>query len=413
MYQLTSAIAKPIVGDGHWLSVDIGDVAMCALYNTYSKVWAILTNAFLTAPVALDLELIRATYGGESITFNQVMAAIGNQALPTTTTIPQIKPRFAKYQDAIRAGYKVQPITPTLSADAIAPEADKTYLLLTRPDTDYKAFYEHCLVNVNGFFHLTDANSQGIRVIDGMKSRNISKENQIGFVSFAGVASLQVVPITSDMIYKQNPDQVMRERAHLDIGQDVTDRTVFLVLGGYLHSISEQSGFTQVGTSLFKVDFAKIPMLERYMESKRYLDLSSLKLSSTNRNENQIAVDELMSDAALTAYLTLSQSFFVVLDNSSVFFELDPLRVSAIPDIFITDEKPIYPLITGVGRLANYWQSYDCGSYALDCTDTLRPRPLYRTANPDKMHSVTDQRIPERPYYPADAYFLKIGIDLS
>jgi hypothetical protein len=289
---------------------------------------------------------------------------------------------------------------------------DKPWLHMSRPDTDYNLFYKSCLVTVNGFYHMLDAGPDAIYVIDGNKSAWISKENEIGFLSFANIGSLSYVPITKDMVYKQRDDQIMAERAYVDIGQDVTNKTVMLVLGGYLHVLDDQT-FTRVGDSLFMIDFANLPLYERLIESSHYLDLSSLGLSKTDANPAQYSTSEVLSDAVLTKYLMLSQSFFVVLDNPDIFAESVPLAKSRIPNIFLTDEKPVLPMYTGVGRMANYWSVRRSDRYALYCTDTLRPRPLYRTTNPAIMYSFSDQNDPQRTHYQADAFFLKIGTDLA
>lgn len=412
MYQLISAIAKPFGGDGHWVNVEIGNMPMHALYSSYFKVWAVLSNVFLTAPVALDLELIRAQHGGKTITFNQLLESLGNQALPTITKVPKIAPRYAKYQDMHRARYKIQPVHPSAAVDAIVNDEDKTWLHVTRPELDYDLFYKHCLVNVNGYYHLTDASDKAIYVVDGMKSCRISRENQIGFVSFASIGGLRTISIRKDMLYKQLETQSYKDTAYINIGEDVGNKTVMLVLGGYLHVLDNKT-FHRVGATSYKVDFSNMPFLERYFESKRYIDLSSLGLSKSSRNPDQVSIKELFSDKALEAYLTLSQSFFVVLDHEDIFAEYEPIPKSRIPQMFVSDEVPVYPLISGVGRTLNYWTKFDAGKWLLYATDHFRDRPLYRTVDAGKITSATNQREPADPVYYADAFFLKIGTDLN
>lgn len=412
MYQLTSAIAKPLNGNGHWISVDIGDVAINVLFSTYSRIWAILTNSFLTAPVALDLAQIRSQVGGESITFSQFLTANGNATLPTTNQIPAIKPRYAKYVDAFQAGYTVQPIHATAAPDAQLPAADLTWLYMTRPDTDYSTFYKSCLVNVNGYFHATDAGPNGVYVKDGMTTARISRENQLGILSFANLGSLSFVPITADMVYKQNDRENYKDRAYVDIGQDVSDKTVMLVLGGYLHVLDRKT-FYRVGASMFAIDFGNLPFLDRYFESKKYIDLSSLPLSSTPRNDGQISTTEFFSDANILAYLTLSQSFFVILDNADIFAELSALPKTVLPNVYTSYEKPIWPVILSSGRLANYWPISEEGQYSLLCRNAFIPHPLYDTIDPRKVSSVSNQCDPGNANEIARAYFLKVGSDLA
>jgi hypothetical protein len=413
MYQLTSAVAKPLAGTGRWISVEIGNVALRVLFSTYSRVIATLTNPFLPEPVALDLNDIRPGLEGSALTFNEFLTQNGASTLPTSNTLPVLKDRYAKYADAFHAGYKVRPIHETAALDAQMPPSEKKWLHLSRDDTDYELFYKSCLVNVNGYFHLTDYDTSGVYVKDGMKSAMVSGKNQIGIVSFADLGQLSFVPITAEnMVYKQNERQSYKHRAYVDLGQDVANKTVMLVLGGYLHVLDRRT-MTRVGASMVCIDFENLNLLDRYFESKQFIDLSSLPLSKTNRNLDQISISEFYSDANILAYLTLSQSFFVILDNADVFAEISHLPPTRIVDIYVTDETPIYPMMIGAGRLANYWAMPEEGKFAVVTTGAVKPNPIYDTIDPTKENSVSNQCDPEQPYVCSPAYFLKVGSSLS
>ena len=55
-------------------------------------------------------------------------------------------------------------------------------------------------------------------------------------------------------------------------------------------------------------------MNKDHTDAKKYIDLSSLPLSKTIRNIDQISISEFYSDENILAYLTLSQSFFILID---------------------------------------------------------------------------------------------------
>lgn len=411
MYQLISAIAKPLDGDLRWKEVAIGNIALNVLFSTYSRIIATLSNPFLPENVAVDLDTIRPIIGGSSITFNAFLIENANNALTTLTDLPVINTRYARYADAFHAGYKITPIHPTASIDADLPPSEKTWLHLARPDTDYVLFYKSCLVSINGFFHATDANEEGVLVNSGMKSAMISGENQIGIYSFRELGELTFFPITEEMVFKQNDRQTYRERAYVDLGVDVSDKSVFLVLGGYLHALDKKT-FYRTGPGTFAIDFSNLPLMDRYYESRNYIDLSSLDLDTTDRNDSQVGVDNFLSDATLLAYLTLSQSFFVVLDNNDIFVTKSPVRKTPLPDMFIGYEKPFYPLVVGMGRVTNYWYTHEDGQYSLTCHDTLRNNRLYDTVDFEKQISVSNANDPENPTYHSAPFFLKIGRDL-
>lgn len=411
MYNLISAIGKPLSGGGRWSALAIGDLPLNTLFATYAKVYAILSNPFIDHQVALDLDAVRAKYGAQSITFNQMLVALGDAALPTSDTLPVLNTRYARYADAFRAGYKVQPIHPTASPDAQLPPADKTWLYLTRPDTDYDLFHRSCLLSVNGFFHQSDGDASGIYVKDGMVSCVKSRQNQLGIYSFREIGNLTQIPITADMVYKQNAAGLYRQQAYINLGQDVSNKHVMLVLGGYLHVLDKRT-FYRVGPGEFCINMQNLPLFDRYYESRKYLDLSSLGLETTERNPWQIGVNDFLSDAVLLQYLTLSQSFFVIIGHADLFVERAKVHLSKMSNLYISYVEPWYPLITGAGKMSDYWAIKEDGQYSLSCQDAMRDNPLYYTVDPLKENSLADGRVPAQPFGNSSAFLLKIGCDL-
>src|ERR1035437_5308950 len=216
MYTLVSALAKPLNGNGKWIDLDISNSSMHDLFSAYSEIIAILSNPFLLENVAVNLNVIRGIAGGLSITFNEFLIQNGDNALTPLDKIPTLKSVYVKYADAFHAGYKITPINSRAAIDSQLPLSEKTWLYLTKPMVDYSLFYRSCLVNVNGFFHLTYYDINGVYVKDGMKSNFLSKENNIGICSFRELGSLSFMPITEEMIYKQNDTEAYKDFAYID-----------------------------------------------------------------------------------------------------------------------------------------------------------------------------------------------------
>jgi hypothetical protein len=411
MYSLVSAIAKPVGGDGRWKEVAIGDRPINQLFSTYVKVLATLSNSFIEGNVSLDFDDIQSDWGASNLTFNQFLAQLGDTSLPTSNTLPVLNPRFAKYADAFHAGYKVAPIHPTAAPDASYPVADKTDLYLTRPRTDYSLFIRSCLVNVNGFYHFSDADTRGIYVKNGMKSAVKSGENNLGILSFRELGTISCLLITPEMVYKQHAEQLFRDYAFIDTQLDLSKKTVMLVLGGYLHVLDKKT-FFRVSDSCFGIDFGNLPLIERYYESLKYLDFSSLPIETTLRNPTQIGIENFFSDEVILAYLTLSQSFLVVLDNENVFTEQQFVRHTPLPNMYISYVAPRYPLIVGYGKATNYWYTSEDGQYSLTCHDAFRQNYLLESTGVRKTLSTSAARFPENRATNSHAYFLKIGSDI-
>lgn len=413
MYALVSAIGEPLDGTRRWENVSIGAMPLTQIYRTYSKVLATLSNPFIDHQVSLDLADIQGQYGTLGITFNELLAQIGTNALPTSDTIPQIHTRYAKYADAFHAGYKAQPIHPTWAPDAEVPPAEKTWLYLTRPNTDYALFKRSCLVSVNGMWHPVDADVNGIYIKEGDRSRQVSGRNNLGIYSFRELGSLEFVSITPSMVYKQKPEQSLRHRAYIDVGQDLTNKTVLLVLGGYLHVLDPRV-FWRTSASCLAVSIENLPLVERYHESRHLLDLSSLPLERTSANPDQIGLDNFYSDEVLRAYLSLPQSFVVLLDNPDVFAERETIHPTKNPGSFIAAQavKPQFPLISGYGQAPNYWYTYEDGQWSITTVSNQMDNPLHHTVDLMQQQGVSDQRVPQLRYRLSGAAFLKVGRDI-
>lgn len=410
MYSLQSAIARPIKSQGRWRNISLGDMKLSDAFAQYDRILATLTNPVLKAPVCLDLEKIRAAHGTNPITFNAFLVQNGSKTLATTNVLPTFKTRYARYADAFRAGYKVQPVHPTAAPSAIIPESEKTWLHLTRPDTDYGLFYRSCLVSVNGFIHATDASDKGVWVQDGMVSRNISRRNQIGLLSFNGISKLSFVPIKPNMLYKLDSDQKYCDRVHVDLGQDVSKKAVLLVLGGYLHVLDPRT-FYRISNSGFAINFSNLAFVDRFFESKHFIDLSSLGVDE-GFHAYHVAVKQLLSDEVIAKYMTLSQSFFVLLDNPEIFLEQEVIRTAPMPGMYVSQTKPEFPLMSELGKMMNYWYSYEDGQYSVVTTDAYRDNPIYRTVGARSATSITNHRDPVRPVRHSDMRYMKIGSDV-
>lgn len=417
MYSLISALGKSFANPGQWESIDISAIPLSQVYTTYVKVYAVLSNPFITGNVSLDLTLLQDDEGDSSITFPAFLTQNGSAALPTSTTIPTLTTQYAQYKDAFRAGYNVQPVNANAAPDAQLPISDKTWLYLTKVDStgksiDFNLFYQSCMVTVNGFFHATDANATAAWVVDGMLSRNISGQNQIGLLNFQRLGSLQFVPITSSMIYKQNSNQAYRNQMYVNLGVDVSNKTLMLVLGGYLHVLDGNSMY-RVGPQTVAINFNNLPILERFHESSQYLDFSGLPYAKDPNDRSKIAVADFLSDANLVAYATMSQSFFVILNNPEVYVERDQVRTGRLVDMLTSYEEPLYPLINGVGKIADYWAVEEDNQWALTVYDNHWHQRTYNTVDWRNARIVNQARKSQTPEYHSRASFLKIGCDIT
>lgn len=410
MYTLVSAIGKEKSDPRKWKQIDISNITLNDLFINFKTVLALLTDPYMDEPEVFDIEAIRVTHSGVNLTFNQFLIENDDSTLPTRAGSLDIKSVTAKYADAYRAGYSVNLISQTGVLDSQEPKEDKTWLILQKEGLDYDLFTKHCLTMVNGFFHLCEANSDGAFIKEGAVSNRICGQSTVGIVSFKGISELKQIPITLDMI-KPQADNPLHFRAVIDVGEDVTNKTVLLVVGGYL-VLPGTGVFSLESESRLLIDFNNYSIPNRFFESNNYLDYSSFVLDTPSTNSEQYILDELYGDEFIKSLLTMPQSFIVILDNPDVYFEQEHVRVSPMPGIYTSYVKPEYPLFVGQGMAANYWYTHQKPYWSINTIDGLRHRRQYNTTDTRSLVSLDESRDPGDPVNWSRAYYLKISSDV-
>jgi hypothetical protein len=412
VYNLKAAIGVKTAQEARWLNESIGNMLVHDLFITFRKLYITLTNPFIQGDVYIDLESLRLIASTYQDTFNNFLVDNGSKLLASIPSIPILKPKYAVYSDAFRAGYKVQATNALASTTAALPNSDKSSLKIWRDDpvTDMNIFYKNCLVSVNGFYHNTTSDGTHCIAIDGAKSMRQSRQNQMGFLSFLNIGKIEQVRIKEDMIFKQAVDSDLKTRIYVTLPKDTTNKTVLLVLGGYL-LFPDSKSYYQTGDNTFSIDINRMPFVERFFESQKYIDYSDLQLPKNTTNSSLVNLSDLLSDAVLTKFLGMPQTFFVIVDTANLFTNRVNIKTTGMPGMFISYNEPKYPLITGVGRIAEYWKTYEDKQWAINVTDSYLHNRVFNTLPVSDITIATDSDVPARPYINSSAYLLEIGKD--
>lgn len=409
-YQLVAAKARSKGLDAVWSDVDIASMQIGALFANYANVWLTLSHSALTSNVYLNFATvypqIAARYHNKTIP--QWLALIGNASLPTNVTMPQFKLHHVRFNDAWQAGYTVTPIDRFRHEDAEIPYGEKNDLLLEKPGVDFNVHQKYALVSVNGYFHRTAAGRGGLMVVEGGRTGRLTNDNQVGVHSFKGVGSIDIVPITPTMVYKNTESGKLADRAYIQLPYSVENKTVLLVIGGYLHVLDET--YTRIGPKTLRVNFNKIAFAERYFDTFKKMDLSSLPLTRNEDNEGHISVPELFSDDTIRAYLSLPQSFIVVVNTADFYVRRRPVANCELPGRYETvDSTGRLPLFGAFGKHYDYLIQKDWGVDILACRENTRPRYQFRTTDWRNRATIDNSLNPYRPWDWAPAHFLEMG----
>lgn len=414
MYSLVKSLARTRGRTGSWSEVDLSAMDVFQLWTDYSRIYLILTNPFITGEVSLDLNEVRSriTLVRPGTTLTQWLAGLGNESLPTSTTIPKVNPKFVQYRDAVQAGYSMTPVHRTIAPGNDVLPSDAADLLLTKAGLDYKEFYDNMLVDVNGLLHYSDYNSDGVHVYGAGDTGRISNDNHVGLLNFKALGGVKAIPVTESMITAGGTDPALYINAIISTTESFVGKTVMFSFMGFL--LPMDRAFKRIGDSAFSFELRNQVVADWYFEARKLIDLSSLEqhLTYKNGNYNQIGLDEFTSDAAIKAMLTLSQTFLIVINNEDVYVDREQLGVSLTPDRYFTRTRPIWPVIFGKGRIFDYWTITEDDTYVLAGADNNRPEYNYDTTDWGLQTSIDNTQDRHHPFRFSKAYFLKIGSDL-
>ena len=416
MYKLLSAAVLPNKVTPQWSVAAVGDIPVATLYAKYRKV--ILAVAWIDPEVAsddwtevyVDMERLKPSYAAYSNTVHVLLQSLGETTLDTSAVWPPKLLSYVKYSDVCQIGYKATLVRRGFVDPDDYPREELTDIELTRPgySTKLGSIHTHCLVSVNGFFHRTDTDGTRAYVVDAGKSVQHAHCAHIGLTSFSSIGAVEKLAIAPETIAPKKEGAPMKDGLHFSVPQDLSEKSVALVLGGYL-IFPEESIFYPVGDGCFELNIDRLPYIERLLESRGWIDLSPLGLTESTVSTRILSIDEAWSDAVLVKYLTLSQSFLVVIDNATVFTTKLHLRQNNFPGMFTCLEKPVYPLIASFGRCAEYWRHYEDTLWTLTAMDTFRRNYVFNRQSEHTLVNVTNQLAPDVPYQKSLSYLLEIG----
>lgn len=410
MYSLVSAYGVSSQPNSRWVSADVAAIPMNQLYRLYRSLYLTLSSTFLVDPINVDFEIFRAQYGNESKTVEEFLTDLGNTSLVTVPNVPQYQTKRIEYSDGFRAGYKIDITTPGSIPINNATRGDRTEVRISRPNTDMQSFYDNCLVSINGFFHKTETDGVHCYVPDGGKSLLKSRQNQLGFINFKPIGKIECVPIIEAMVYKQNENSFLKHNAYIEIGRNLTNKTLMVVIGGYLY-LPGNNSLKLINDNVVMIDFNHVPIVERYFEALKYIDMSSLGLPVNVASPDQINIGDFFKDEHFIKYLTMKQSFLVILDTPQIYTQRNYIRHNDMPGIFIAYEEPKYPLITSTGKVSEYWKQHDDGHWCVNVHDAYKFNRVSNSVAVENLYSATDNSLPYRTYYNSQGYFLEIGSD--
>ena len=407
MYTVLNSYGISKESNSRWQELNLSALPVNEIFNLYRKVYLKLTAGFLPQPIFVDMDVFRIVYLNFEGTLTDLFTANGNETIQTIDNIPNLDVKRAFFADAFYSGYKVELVEQ--NDTELSKQID---LKVTRPKTDMEDVYNHCIFSVNGFFHMSDKDADSVYVVNGGNTMLKSRDNHLGIWSWANVGNLQHIKITDEMLFKQNDTSTFSDRVYIAVPDDLENKTVMLFAGGYLVK-PEPEIFFPVGNNTYCFNIGRIPMLRRYFESRNHIDYSSLGLDPSTVNDSLISLEQFYSDENIRKYLTLSQSFLVVVDKEDVYFETHPVKTAPMAGMLISYYEPTYPLFMGAGRSPSYWKRYENTQWSITVADNYRQNKAFESMTKDHFTHVADHNQTIKPAYFSQAYLLEAGTDIA
>lgn len=409
-YQLITAQARSKAIEAVWEEVDLSQTDINTIYSSYRRVILTLTHTVQAGTFYLDMETARTVVGVYTGVrkLGDWLQSLGTRSLPTMIQPPSFKTYPARYTDVWRAGYTVRPVDGTRHPDAQLPERAKNDLLLNRGDVDFRVNGNYCLTTVNGYFHRCAGTENGLVIVDGARTGFTGKDNHVGLMSFRDVGAVTSIPINASMVYKQYPDQRYADYAMIKSPVNLENKVVLISIGGYLHVLDRAYAVT--GPYSIRINTDRLHLLDRLYQSLGQIELSSLGLTPAAKNAQQFAVSDVFSDRAIRAYLSLPQSFLIVMDKTDLYVRRHVVENTRLPGRYITN-MPLdqFPLISAYGRMYDYAPFPQEGLCVLATNPIHRYHRNYNSIMWPAEQSVDPTSYSSDPWSFADAYLLEIG----
>jgi hypothetical protein len=409
-YTYVSALARQGRTDPTWKPVDVGNVPITTIFASYYEISIQLSSPFIDGPVYLTKDLLwqqRPAQIPSSLTINQWLVSIGNQTLTTLSEAPATTPTPVRYSDAWQAGFDIALADIARNPQTQAAAASLPDLRLTKEGLDMVSMSNYLLVTVNGYLHRSVGTVNGLYALGGGLTHQISNENYCGIFSFLNVGKVQQIPITPAMVHKPSLQLMYSQSAYISVPVSLEGKIVLLSLGGYLHCLDGM--YTKVSNTTIKINTHRLQLPQRLYESSKRIDLSSLPIATSRQTSEQWGTASVYSDAVILNYLTLPQSFLIVVDAPSWYTQTHALERSAIPGRYFGYVKRRLPLIGPLGRLYEYRLSREEDTYVYGCESMQDPQFNFETTLFRNLRSIGPQQYSAMPWRPGLGHLLEMG----
>lgn len=356
MYKLVTAVLKEKNSSKPWSEVDISLTTVSDFFSKYISGYIVLTNDQLAGEHIVDYRtFITGAYPTPiaNINFNQWLSLIGNRVLPTIKE-PNFTTGEVYFSNALKAGWtitKAHPISPNVENYAAA---DLTDGLLTKAGVSIVNYPDSFLVTVNGLLHRSYAYENSIKVKDLTKTFYKSNKCDVGLFSFTEVGSVKQVAITLDNLVSVNDTDNYKREFCVNTGMDLTNKTVWASIGGYLVRDHDFVNVNNFESGLVYVNLSNADLVKRLAHQCTLMDVDDLGVMMEEFSPTSFNLNEFNTRLVMQRYLTMSQSFIIVIDTQNIEEEKVYIRPTGVVGVYTHHERISLPIFNQHGLIQEY-----------------------------------------------------------
>lgn len=407
MYKYVACISQTKGSRPRLVNDDISALKVADVVRTYTENKVIVSNTFLTQNVCLRLQDYYAELVGFNGTISQWFASLGSRSLKTTTTLPNLVERHAKFSNLNAWWFTQKPTRVRSHPSTTFSFADAEDLLISKQGVDYKTLFATSLFTVNGYLHRSVLSDDGIYILDACRDAWHANEVNTGALTFNNLSTLKTYPIAEKEIYLPDQYTSFKEQIMLKLPFNAKGKSVGLVVGGVLYWQNDLLTILSDTTANFLT--GRVNWAERFFYDRDFLALSQIPAQINPDAPNVITRAVLESDAFIKAWLLLSQSFWVVFDNPVLYTELVPLERHSWPGLFTAPTDEPIPVVLNNGVMAEPLPRPGNQRHRLLTRHYKKRGALNTTVGYKQEVLVTDYALMSDPWLNANAYWLKIA----
>ena len=371
MYRFVSSYLKPKAVSQSYQSVDISLMTIDDIFNNYLDGYIELSNPALEDNIYLTLDefkRINLPYRLDH-TFEYWLSYIGNKTIFASTTRPNYVSSMVKARNILQSSYQFSLCNRVYPPDSVMPVGDLNDLYIYKPDVNKTALQNRSLVSINGFMHPTVPYYDGIAAVGGGSQHKMIGNLTATLLSFASIGDIKQYPIKSEHLNRYKAGYPLSDKAVIDTGIDLTNKSIIVSIGGYPLIANELvSVLSDVG-GVIKIDTRRFDLIRHINNQVGLINLEPLGITvpETDKGLPPLSAKGLLSDIITRQYLTLPQSFVAVIDTPLLTLEKEIVSSTGLRDRHVSMSEPNLPIMDSYGRIVDYWIVPENGPYAI-CT---------------------------------------------